>query len=44
MDIKEMSSSFSFAVGIFNKNHLMQFFEDIDWFNKSEFKDCIYYS
>ena len=44
MDIKEMSSSFSFGVGIFNKNHLMQFFEDIDWFNKSEFKDCIYYS
>ena len=44
MDIKEMSSSLSFGVGIFNKNHLMQFFEDIDWFNKSEFKDCIYYT
>ena len=43
MDIKEMSSSFSFAVGIFNQNHLMNFFEDIDWFEKSEFKDCIYY-
>ena len=44
MDIKEMSSSFSFAVGIFNKNHLMHFFEDINWFNKSEFKDCLYYN
>ena len=43
MDIKEMSSSFSFAVGIFNKTHLMQFFEDINFFNESEFKECLYY-
>ena len=43
MDIKEMSSSFSFAVGIFNHKHLMNFFEDINWFDKGEFKDCIYY-
>ena len=44
MDIKEMSSSFSFAVGIFNHKHLINFFEDINWFDKGEFKDCIYYS
>ena len=43
MDIKEMSSSFSFAVGIFNHKHLINFFEDINWFDKGEFKDCIYY-
>ena len=43
MDIKEMSSSFSLAVGIFNRMHLIQFFEDIDWFNKSEFKECLYF-
>ena len=43
MDIKEMSSSFSFAVGIFNHKHLMNFFEDINWFDKGEFKACIYY-
>ena len=43
MDIKEMSSSFSFAVGIFNKTHLEHFLEDISWFNNSKFNDCLYF-
>ena len=43
MDVKEMCSGFSFAVGIFNKMHLIQFFEDISFFNNSQFKDCLYF-
>ena len=43
MDIKEMSSGFSFAVGIFNKMHLEHFLDDINFFHNSEFKECIYF-
>ena len=44
MDIQEMSSSFSFAVGIFNKMHLEHFLEDINYFHNSEFNDILYFS
>ena len=43
MNIKEMSSAFTFAVGIFNRNHLLNFFEDIKWLSDYKYKDILYF-
>ena len=44
LDIKELTSSFTFAIGIFNSNHFSQFIEDLKWFDKNnEYNKFIYF-
>ena len=44
LEIKEISSSLTFSVGIFNSKHLAQFFEDLKWFDlHSKYKNIIYF-
>ena len=44
LDIKEISSSLTFSVGIFNEKHLGQFFEDLKWFDQNDkYKNTIYF-
>ena len=44
LDIKELTSSFTFAIGIFNSNQFSQFIEDLKWFDKNnEYNKFIYF-
>ena len=44
LDINELTSSITFAIGIFNALHLTQFLEDIKWFDQNDkYKECIYF-
>ena len=36
LDIQDMTSSFTFAVGIFCKQHLTNFIDDLTWCNEHE--------
>ena len=45
IDIKELTSSFTFSVGIFNSKHFVQFLEDLKWFdNHKKYNEIIYFS
>ena len=44
LDIKDLSSSLTLAVGIFNSKHFAEFLEDLKWFDQNgNFKDIIYF-
>ena len=44
LDIKELTSAFTFAIGIFNSKQFTQFLDDLIWFNQhSKFNQCIYF-
>ena len=44
LDINELSSSFSFAIGIFNSTHFSQFIEDFNWFAKdNKYNQILYF-
>jgi len=45
LDINELTSSITFAVGIFNALHFTQFLEDLKWFDQNaKFKEILYFS
>ena len=45
LDIKELSSAFTLALGIFNSKHFTQLLDDIIWFDRhSKFNEIIYFT